>query len=95
MQISGQRVLIFSKPPLFARGIGHLIEASGLVVVGTELTTDEALTRVQTLQPDIIIFANVEVSPLQLITLLDYAPNVRIVCLGLEGNLIRVYDTGL
>ncbi len=92
MNKSGQRVVIFSKPSLFARGISRLIEESGLIVVGTELSTDEALTRVQSLLPDIIILANAEPSPSQIITLLDYAPNVRVVCLTLERNLIRVYD---
>lgn len=92
MPISGQRVLIFSKPFLFARGLSRLIEESGLIVVGLESRTDDALAHIQRLQPDIIILDDTVLSPLLLTSLLDCAPTVRVIRLGLEGNLIRVYD---
>lgn len=90
--MSGQRVLIFSNPPLFAQAVRYLVENSGLAVVGVEPYTDEALTRAQDLQPDIIVLAETELSPLVLPKLLDVAPTIRIICLELNGNLIRVYD---
>lgn len=92
MQMFGRRVLIFSSPPLFAQAVRHLVEGSGSTVVGLEPYTDEALTRIQSLQPDIIILNDTELSPLLLTSLLDYAPTVRVIRLELDGNLIRVYD---
>ena len=69
-----------------------MIEDSGLIVVGLEPYTEEALTRIQSLQPDIIILDDTEPSPLPLTRLLDCAPTVRVIRLESDGNLIRVYD---
>ena len=92
MLTPGQRVLILSRLPLFAQALRYLIENAGLTVVGLNLDTNQALTQIETLQPDIIILDDTELSPLLLKTFLDHAPSVRIICLTLDGNLIRVYD---
>jgi chemotaxis response regulator CheB len=92
MQMFGRRVLIFSSSHLFAQAVRHLVEGSGLNVVGLEPYSDEAAERIQRLQPDIIILNDTQLSPLQLTSLLDYAPTVRVIRIEMDGDLITVYD---
>lgn len=89
-----ERVLILSDQPLFAQGVHALIQASDAAeVVGVEPCDEHAVETVRDLRPDIIIFEDTQGSPSSLFPmLLDVLPNVRLIRLSLEKNVMRVYD---
>jgi DNA-binding NarL/FixJ family response regulator len=89
-----QRTLIISDQLLFAQGLRTLIETQiGIQVICIEQHCVNLLEQVAELQPDIIILSENHDAPSSLpLALLDTAPQVRIIRLSLDGNLIHIYD---
>jgi len=92
--VSNHRVLIVSDQPLFAQGIRTLVETrTRAEVIGTESYGVNILDCATRLQPDIIILVEDQNVPSLLpLALLDTSPNVRVVRLSLDGNIMHVYD---
>ena len=92
--VSNHRVLIVSDQPLFAQGVRALVETrTRAEVIGIESYGANILDRAARLQPDIIILgADQDVPPLLPLALLDTSPNVRVIRLSLDGNVMHVYD---
>jgi DNA-binding NarL/FixJ family response regulator len=92
--VSNHRVLIVSDQPLFAQGVRTLVETrTRAEVIGTESYGVNILDCATRLQPDIIILgADRDAPPSLPLALLDISPNVRVIRLSLDGNVMHVYD---
>lgn len=88
------RVLIISDQPLFAQGVRTLVETrTDVTVIGIETFGADTLARITSLQPNIIILGEDRNSFSALpLALLDAVPDVRVIRLSLDGNVIHVYD---
>jgi hypothetical protein len=92
--VSSYRVLIVSDQPLFAQGVRTLIETrTHAQVIGIESYNANILDCARLLRPDIIIFGEGEDLPPTLpLALLDTSPNLRVIRLSLDDNVMHVYD---
>ena len=89
-----ERVLILSDQPLFAQGVRSLIQASAAAnVIGVEPCDENAATVVRELCPDVVILEDAQDPPPALfMMLLDAMPDVRLIRLSLDKNVMRVYE---
>lgn len=89
-----ERVLILSDQPLFAQGVRALIQASAVAnVIGVEPCDENVAAIVHTLHPDLIILEDAQdPSPALVMALLDALPDVRLIRLSLDRNVMSVYE---
>ncbi len=91
--MTARRVLILSNQPLFAEGVRSLLTANdSLQVIGVEKYCESTLARVRELTPDIVILGDDKDMPPQLLTELLDVPELRVVRVTLEGNVIHLYN---
>jgi DNA-binding NarL/FixJ family response regulator len=92
--VAVHRILILSDQALFAQGVRTLIENAGSAeIVGIEPFGADILDRVMRLQPDIIILGeDQDLGSSFPLALLDAVPNIRVIRLSLDGNVMHVYD---
>jgi thymidylate synthase len=85
------RVLIVSDHPLFAEGVGRLINGqAGLQVVGVTLP-DEALTNIPSLGLDVVIVDADRATQATFSRMLRENPGVKFIGLSLDDNDINIY----
>jgi DNA-binding NarL/FixJ family response regulator len=88
------RIVILSDQLLFAEGVRQIVEPNPNVqVVSVEKYAEDTLAKIRDLKPEIVLLGdNADLPNSLVVTLLDAIPDVRVVRLTLEGNMIHVYD---
>ncbi len=90
------RVLIIEEDSIFSNGLELLLVLQeNLEIIGhVPADMPAIITKIKDTQPDVIIINdNIATANAELVmTLLKTHPNLRIITLSLEGNLVNVYD---
>jgi DNA-binding NarL/FixJ family response regulator len=91
------RIVIISNHLMFGYGLECLLlNQKEMAVVGRETTLGQAITLIKTVQPDIIIVDNDEVSLetiAELLRLVDTNPEVKIIQVSLQSNNLYIYHS--
>ncbi len=86
------RVLILSSQALFAEALRTLLEREGCEVIGTCPYDEKAPGFIAGLKPDVVVLDAENTPPAATAPLLDCVPNLRIVQISLQDQVIATYD---
>ncbi len=89
--MSQYRVLIVSDHPLFAEGVGRLINDQAGVQLAGVLSPDEALARIPSLGLDVVIVDVDRAAQPIFAQMLRASPGLKFIGLSLDNNDINVY----
>jgi DNA-binding NarL/FixJ family response regulator len=90
--LSAPRVLILSSQALFAESLRSLLEREGCDVIGARAYDEHIPDFVATLKPTVVVLDTQNAPPAATADLLACAPNIRIVHVSLQDQVIATYD---
>ncbi len=90
--MSAPRVLILSSQALFAEAVRTLLEREGCAVLGACAYDEETPGFTAGLKPDVVVLDAQDAPPAAAANLLDCVPNLRIVQISLQDQVIVTYD---
>lgn len=90
------RIFIISYHLMFSYGLESLLsEKEEFDVVGKESTFDEALARLEMLQPNVVIFYGDTATNLiqeKILRILEFDPAIKVICLNVHNNSLVLYQ---
>jgi len=86
-------ILIISKHIMFGHGLESLLHQNGRCrVVGQETDIYQALEKIKTLQPDVVLVDDEAPTP-NLVPILQINPDAKIITLNLQNNILHLDQT--
>jgi DNA-binding NarL/FixJ family response regulator len=86
------RIFVISGHLMFSQGLESLLrKEAGLDIVGQETDFSRAITRIEELQPDVVILDSDDAAP-KVASILGASSGVKVIRLSLQDNNLYVYQ---
>ncbi|MDA8189702.1 MAG: hypothetical protein M0T85_16300 [Dehalococcoidales bacterium] len=93
--MANRRILVLYSKSLLAQGVENLLRKSeGLEVIGVDLEQRDAVRRIGTLQPEVVIVDGDDLPVYGgslILQLLREHPSVKVLCISVNGNTVDIY----